>query len=305
MTMRVGTKFTSISLGSACLGLCLVAAVSWPMLNKHAYEQVLAQARLMLDAGSAVRTYTTTHVNRYLLSAQMNEDNFIGATVPNFAAKRTLEVLHQAYPDYSYREAALNPTSPEDRAMDWEAAVIHEMRADPGVEEVIGTRETRNGASLYVARPLRIESEACLLCHSTPERAPPHLIRSYGRENGFGWQLNEVVGAQIATVAMAVPLTQAREAFISFVGISTAVFVGLALLAAILLRRLVLRQLLAMAESANRLSRGDWSMPELGETGTDELGELGAAFNRLRRSLWAAMQRIERDNTRPASKQTR
>ena len=76
----------------------------------------------------------------------------------------------------------------------------------------------------------------------------------------------------------AVPLGQAREAFISFVGTSTAVFVGLALLAVVVLRGLVLRQILAMADTADRLSRGDWSTPELADAGSDELSELGTAL---------------------------
>lgn len=297
MTMRVGTKFTAISLGSACIGLALIAAVSWPMLNKHAYEQVVGQARLMLDAGSAVRTYTATHVNRYLLGTQMNVEEFISPSVPSFSAKRTFEVLQRSYPEYSYREAALNPTSPEDLAKDWEADVIHSMRSSPDIIEVVGTRETPAGTSLYVARALRIEDKNCLICHDTPERAPKHLIETYGSENGFGWKLGETVGAQIASVPMTVPLTQARQAFISFVGTSTAVFVGLALVAAVLLRRLVLRELMKMADTADKLSRGDWSTPELEEAGNDELSALGAAFNRLRRSLSVAMRRIERTGT--------
>ena len=39
------------------------------------------------------------------------------------------------------------------------------------------------------------------------------MIRRYGPNNGFGWQLNEMVAAQIVSVPMAVPVRMADQAF--------------------------------------------------------------------------------------------
>jgi hypothetical protein len=45
-----------------------------------------------------------------------------------------------------------------------------------------------------------ITDQACLTCHSTAAAAPAALIQTYGSANGFGWKLNETIGAQILSV---------------------------------------------------------------------------------------------------------
>jgi protein-histidine pros-kinase len=40
------------------------------------------------------------------------------------------------------------------------------------------------------------------------------------------------------------------------------------------------------------VSSGDFSVPEIPASGTDEIAKLGASFNRMRRSLQTAMQEL-------------
>ena len=49
---------------------------------------------------------------------------------------------------------------------------------------------------------------------STPR--PASLLRKYGPANGFGWQLHDVIGAQIVSVPMALPIKRAETAFFAF-----------------------------------------------------------------------------------------
>ena len=55
------------------------------------------------------------------------------------------------------------------------------------------------------------------------------MVEKYGPANGFGWQLNEVIGAQIISVPMAVPLARADRSFTVFVGSLVGVFVAVGL----------------------------------------------------------------------------
>src|SRR5205085_11513430 len=100
----------------------------------------------------------------------------------------------------SYKEAALNPTNPRNRAVDWEADLVNQFRGDAGQSEISGMRSTDNGPSLFLARPFRIKDPACLGCHDKPEIAPVSMVKLYGSDKGFGWQLNEVIGAQVVSV---------------------------------------------------------------------------------------------------------
>ena len=48
-----------------------------------------------------------------------------------------------------YREAALNPTNPQDRATDWEADIINDFRAHPEKKEISSERATPRPARCW------------------------------------------------------------------------------------------------------------------------------------------------------------
>jgi len=125
---------------------------------------------------------------------------FFPQSIPFYASTENFNYFRGQYPDYSYKEAALNPTNPRDRTVDWEADVVNTFRNDPARTEVTGHRETPDGASLYFCAPIRVDDASCLTCHSTPETAPVDMVKIYGTANGFGWKLKEVIGAQIVSI---------------------------------------------------------------------------------------------------------
>ena len=73
--------------------------------------------------------------------------------------------------------------------------------------EVTGERDTPVGRMLYLARPIQIKDAACLACHSVPSAAPASMVKLYGEANGFGWKHQEIVGAQVVSVPMTLPIT--------------------------------------------------------------------------------------------------
>ena len=89
--------------------------------------------------------------------------------------------------------------------------MVNSFRNATTAAEVVGERDTPIGRSLYLARPIQIKSGACLDCHSTVDAAPKTMIDRYGSANGFGWKMEEVIGAQIVSVPMAVPIEPRRQ----------------------------------------------------------------------------------------------
>lgn len=119
------------------------------------------------------------------------------------------------------------------------------------------------------------------------------MLALYGSANGFGWKLNEVVGAQIVSVPMDVPLRKAREAFYTFMGSLLVVFVAITIVLNLMLRRIVIDPIVQMSHTADDVSKGRMDAPEFVESGKDEVSLLGASFNRMRRSLDKAMKMLE------------
>ncbi len=143
---------------------------------------------------------------------ELMDSEFHPQSVPAFAATEITHLTGDTYKDYTYKEATLNPTNPRDRSSDWETDVVNKFRNDDKQTEFLGTRDGAMGKSLVLAHPLRVNNVSCLTCHSTPDKAPPEMLEVYGRTNGFGWTLNEVIGAQIVTVPMSAPIEHAHEA---------------------------------------------------------------------------------------------
>jgi protein-histidine pros-kinase len=60
-----------------------------------------------------------------------------------------------------------------------------------------------------------------------------------------------------------------------------------------MLTRIIVRPVAAMSKAADQVSVGNFEVPEFAEGGRDEIAHLRRAFNRMRRSLQAAMKMIE------------
>ncbi len=290
--MKLLAKFNLI-LGLVLLaGLAASAAVSHYLLQAHAREEVLRQARLMMDAMRSARDYTTNQIKPLLVNQQEHQRSFLPQTVPAFAATENFEYLRGSYADYAYKEAALNPTNLRDRAVDWEADIINAFRNKAGgAKELVGERDTPTGRSLYLARPIQA-APPCLECHSVPRAAPAAMLRRYGANNGFGWQPNEIIGAQIVSVPMALPVRMANEAFQTQVICLAVVFLASLILLDLLLLATVVRPLRKLSTMADQISVGQMDMPELPEGGKDEIAVLAGSFNRMRRSLDRALKML-------------
>ena len=75
-------------------------------------------------------------------------DNFLPQTVPAYAATETFNSLRKKYPDFTYKEATLNPTNPRDRADSWEVDIVNQFRNSADLKEFVGQRDTPAGRSL-------------------------------------------------------------------------------------------------------------------------------------------------------------
>jgi HAMP domain-containing protein len=289
--MKLLAKFNLILAVVFGAGGLLIAHFAYSALIGNARREVLDEARLMLASERSVRDYVAGEVSPLLQENPRHRVRFLPQTIPFYAATATFRLLREHYPDYSYKEAALNPTNPEDRASDWEADIIHHLRDHPELKEVNSERETPMGRTLYAAQPIKVTPE-CLECHSLPSMAPAALRAVYGSANGFGWKNEEIIGAQIVAVPMSVPLELANRAYTTlllFLCITMALAI-VALDAAVYW--FVIRPLHRVSEMANRVSHGEKNVPPVQVRGKDEIATVAASFNRMQVSLAKALKLI-------------
>jgi HAMP domain-containing protein len=295
--MKLITRFNLLFLVIFGVGMAVSLWLANQFLQREAEDRIQAQAELMAETATATRQYTEQQVKPLLTRLQKHESNFLAQSVPTYSAIQVFEYLHKTNPKYAYKDAMLNPTNPADRATGWEMDVINEFRSDPNLRTLSRERESSVGGSYFFARPIILSEsqKACLECHSIPTRAPAAMIRQYGPDNGFGWKLDQVLGAQIISVPASVPIQMAHTALkrlMMYLG-------GAALLMLLILDWLlivtVIRPVTRLARMADEMSQGRTG-EDLPARGRDEISVLAMSFNRMRRSVAQAMKMLERDN---------
>jgi HAMP domain-containing protein len=289
--MKLLLKFNLVLLLIFVIGFVATGYITRVVLQRNAKQEVLENARIMMEAALAVRSYTSTEINP-LLRTQMKY-TFLPQSVPAYSANQYFAQLRKKFPDYYYKEATLNPTNPVNRANDWEADIVRYFRQSPDQTELISERDTPSGRVLYIARPLKIKDMKCLECHDTAEDAPRTVVERYGSDNGFGWKVGDILTAQIVTAPTQLPIQRAHTAFLGFMASLAAVFVVIFLAINAMLMSLVIRPVKHVSGIANEVSLGNMSAPEFEVSGSDEIAGLAESFNRMRKSLVEAMKMLE------------
>jgi protein-histidine pros-kinase len=289
--VKLLAKFNLVLILVFGLGMALIAHYAYNFLMADARQQVLQQAELLAASASATESYTVDKVSPILEKTPQHSSDFLAQTIPFSAASVTFKYMRASYSDYVLREAALNPTNLDDRATEWEVDLINYFRDHPDQANHVGERTTPTGPVLYVATPVAAAA-GCLQCHSQPAIAPKAMLRHYGAEHGFGWKPNEIVGAQIVSVPMAVPIALADKGFRDLlIGLSGIFLLTIALID-IAMYMIVIRPLRRVSRNADVISKGEIDLPPLEIKGKDEIAEVTASFNRMHTSLIKAFEML-------------
>lgn len=304
MRFKLGTKFTLLlSLVFAC-GIGASWLLLSQVLERRSEAEVNARGLLLIETMNSVRHYTSSQINSLLQDDLMLSETFVSETVPAYSAREVFETLRQnpAYAAYLYKEATLNPTNERDLVDPFERTLVEQFREQPGLTHLNGFTE-REGVQLYYsARPLTVSSQSCLTCHSTPDVAPASLISTFGSDGGFGWNVGEIIAAQIIYVP-AGDIFGSAQLWLALVMISLVViFAAIVLVTNYLLKRMVVRPVEHIATMAQQISAGNWS-PKAAEVGTmeaiaerqDELGYTAQVFENMAKEVYEREQKLKRE----------
>ncbi len=289
--MKLLTKFNLILLVLFAIGGLIISQVTYRFLINNARREVLQEAELMMASATAVRDYTASDLAPLLEQNPEHKTKFLPETVPAFGAISIFNKLRLKYPDYTYREATLNPTNPEHRATDWEADIIRYLREHRDHDRITGERETPVGAAMYLATPIEANQQ-CIECHSHPAAAPPAMLTSYGSDNGFGWKPGSIVAAQIVSVPMSLAVENAKKAFrVLLICLVIALIATIGVLDAAVYF-IVIRPLRLVSDTADRVSKGEMNLPSVAVKGSDEIASVTTSFNRMQLSLVKAFKML-------------
>lgn len=292
--MNLGSKFTLLLSVVFVGGVLAAGLVLWQVLQHQAQNQVTMRGEILLQAINSVRGYTSHNVQPLLEDELYTSPEFISETVPAFSARTVFENFRQDehYRRFLYKEASFNPTNPLDLADTFEIDLLRKMEENPEAPQIAGFRRLDNEDVYYIAQPMVMTEESCLTCHGSVADAPENMLAKYGAENGFGWQLNEVIAAQIIYVPAAEVFNTAVRSFLLVMGIFVGTFLLIILLINYLLRRYVIQPVGAMGVLADKISADDVTGADIESPAlvavtqrADELGQMARLFQQMAREV--------------------
>ena len=304
LKFKLATKFTLLL---SLVFICTIVVSGFILsraLERKAEGEITYRSAILTETLNSVRNFTNTRINPLLMPMVESQPTFVPEAIPSYTVREVFENLrkNEEYRDYFYKDAFLNPTNLRDKADEFETDLVKRFQDDSNLKTVSGFRESYGEKLFYTARPFSVKNPTCLRCHSTPDAAPKSHIASYGSENGFGWNLNEVLGAQVIYVPATQVFEDAKQASSLFIGIFIAIFALVIWLINYLLKQNVLRPLTPMAQIAQKISTDEMSAEEAEEferkklsqiaKRNDELGQLGRVFQGMVREIYAREQQL-------------
>ncbi|WP_414589040.1 c-type heme family protein [Scytonema sp. PCC 10023] len=296
--MKIGTKVNLILIIVLLSGILISGIALFRVLETKAQNEVSSKALILMQIANSVRDYTNERVQPLLLPKvdAPNQEKFIPESIPTYTLREVFEKFRQnkEYGNFIYKDATLNPTNLRDKADEFEAEIVERFRKEPGNKSLSNYRIISGEKLFYNARPFAIQDKSCLRCHTTPEQAPKSQIATYGKDNGFGWKLNEIVAAQIVYVPAEEILNNANRSFWLIIGVVGIIFTAIVLIMNQLLKKVVLQRIKTIATVAEKVSVGDMNAT-FDKQSKDEIGDLAEAFNRMKYSLEIALNMLNKN----------
>ena len=283
--------------------LSLGGSALYSVLYRSALIDLTDKGIIVMEMMSAIERYTSQEVSPELVERLDKE--FLPEAIASYSVHEVFDNFQEGYnlrdfTDFSFRQAVLNPTNPQNQADSFESSIIDKFRDQNKTNptslssEKTGFRTIDESSYFYIARPIKIQSVSCLRCHSTPEIAPRSIIDQYGDQNGFGWQLNEVVGAQLIHIPINKTFNDTFKRFTIVIIVFSASLIFVVFWLYSWIRRNVVSPINYMVATSERaLDSGD--PPEFKEfkRNKDEIWRLASVINLISSNLRQKTKRLE------------
>jgi methyl-accepting chemotaxis protein len=294
-------KLTTLMLTIFVGGMIVSSVVYYNILLGNAKNELNTLSNVLISTMDSVRKYNQDKVSPLL--NEESENSFLLPSIPSYAVRGVFDILTNSYKDmygkYSYKDAMINPTNLRDKASDEEIKIIEKLsqqdklagqNIDQGFLMINGKKQ------FYTARPIKITQSSCLVCHTSLEKSPKSLQilyeqGKYGANQGFGWELNKIIGTKIIYVPADNVYKIANDNFIIILGVFITIFALTILLATLWLKQYVVQPLNRITQVAEAVSLGDMDV-EFKKHSNDEIGRLADAFTRMKTSLEITLKRL-------------
>jgi HAMP domain-containing protein len=186
----------------------------------------------------------------------------------------------------------MNPRNPLNRADSFEQSVLQFFTEKRHISETKGFIDKGNAEFFYVAKAV-VSEDSCMHCHSQPNVAPQEVVAIYGNTAAFGWSPNQVMASLIVYVPTKLAREHAIKALLTFMGLYAAVFFVILFMIDRAIVSGIIKPIKNFAATADEISKGKFDK-DFSAAGNDEMKTLAEAFSRMKMSIIASMNMIEK-----------
>lgn len=288
----MGIRMRSI-LVMGILGLLAIAVIgitSYKLSVGNALDEAKVKSSIILNYAMATKKYMK-QVQRPLVKELIESDRFYPELMSGFVSARgTFEIFKKSSPDYTFKQATLDPLNPSNRADQDEVEFIKNFAQNPSLKSSEG-RINKDGVDVfYFAQPIKVGSAGCLTCHGAPYDAPKDQIEIYGTETGYNWKMNDTVAAFVVYIPTKAAVTAAKKLSFTLVMIGAGGIFMILLILWFFLDRSVVLPIVQLAQQTESFSLGENLDAPISNKSNDEIGTLAQAIERLRISLVKLLQ---------------
>ncbi len=270
------------------LGILAITAIgftSYQLSVKNALDEAKVKSKIILNYAMATKKYMKT-VQRPLVKELIESDRFYPELMSGFVTARgTFEIFKKSSPQYTFKQATIDPLNPSNQADAEEIAFIDHFAKNPDKKSSEGII-TKNGSDVfYFAKPIKVNSAGCLNCHGDPYDAPKDQVEIYGTESGYNWKLGDTVAAFIVYIPTADAIAAAKNLSYTLMSIGAGGIFLVLLILWFFLERSIVSPIVELAQRTNDFSLGEDLDTPITNKSKNEIGILAHAIERLRISL--------------------
>jgi HAMP domain-containing protein len=272
-------SFTRALLALFAGAIIFASVITYVTTRGQMYDEAKRRLGTLTDMIASTRKFVREENTDALLAQDIWHAS---AVSPIVAAKSVAQRFQVSQPDILIHFVSDNPLNPQNLPTDIERGVITRYRA--GERGSLDFTGDIGGRTFLLHSTEEIVKANCLACHGTVAKAPKAQAALYKGPSGYGWRVDEVIGATV----IGVPVENVESATLSRL---LTILPGVAVLFAIfyfvlnaLLERQVLRPIIAISQAAAEVSRSratdSLEMPVV-PGGAKEIVELRNAFQRI------------------------
>jgi methyl-accepting chemotaxis protein len=276
--MKLQNKFTLSLIAVASIIIIITTYLAYKTVEFEAKEDAYKNCYRILSSVEASRTYVRK-ILRPIIKKNVPKGTFIHqAMSASFVARNQFEFFLKDYPEYKVKFASTNPRNQSNQADNIELKIINDFVKNKELKEWKGITNQSNKKFYTVAKPFRLK-ESCMLCHSTPEKAPRAIVETYGNKKGFFRKIGDVT---MYSISVPIEITTSKilshTAFL-VIPIAFLIFFTL-LISSQLYKQMVTKPGEDFFEGISKLAKEDYRV-KVDEEKAGELKSLSIAFNSM------------------------